>query len=157
VNQLHVAIAGMVGALLSACSTFSNERATRQHDTTQWMLAQEKAWAQMACGGKAVANDLFADDFQGTAPGGGHYGKPTGKPTYDPDTKWSTDCQLDDADVRFFGPHMAVVYGKESRTVPLPEAGHERRCLVWTDTWLERNGKWQMIAVQDGRMTCPQK
>jgi len=111
----------------------------------------------MACGGKSVENDLFADDFKGTSPNGGHYGKPTGQPTYDQNTKWSTDCRLDEADVRYFGPSAAVVYGKESKTVPLAGGTQERRCLVWTDSWLRRNGKWQIIAVQDSRIDCPAK
>jgi Domain of unknown function (DUF4440) len=121
------------------------------------MIEQEKAWADMACGGKWVASELFADDFKGTSPNGGHYGKPTEQPTYDQNTKWSTDCRLDEADVRYFGSSAAVVYGKESKTVPLAGGKQERRCLVWTDSWLRRNGKWQMIAVQDGRIDCPSK
>lgn len=75
-----------------------------------------------------------ADDFHGTAPRGTRYDKPTGEPTYDPNTKWFTDCRLDEADVRFFGPDVAVMYGAESKTVTLEDASQERRCLAWTDT-----------------------
>jgi hypothetical protein len=121
------------------------------------MIEQETGWADMACGGKWVATELLADDFKGTSPNGGHYGKPTGQPADDPNAKWSTDCRLDEADVRYFGPSTAVVYGKESKTVPLADGKQERRCLVWTDTWLQRNGKWQIIAVQDSRIPCPAK
>lgn len=109
----------------------------------------------MACGGKWVANELFADDFKGTAPNGGRYVKPTAQPAYDPNTKWSADCRLDEAEVRFFGTDAALVYGKESKTVAVADGAHERRCLVWTDSWLKRNGKWQIIAVQDNRIECP--
>lgn len=28
------------------------------------------------------------------------------------------------------------------------------RCLVWTDTWLKRDGKWQIIAAQDVVVKC---
>jgi hypothetical protein len=111
----------------------------------------------MACGGKWVATTLLADDFKGTAPNGNRYVKPAGEPTYDKNTKWSTDCRLDEADVRFFGAGAAVVYGKESKTVALADGKLERRCLVWTDSWLRRNGKWQIIAVQDNRIDCPAK
>ena len=128
-----------------------------QKDTSAWMIEQEKAWVDMACGGKWIANELFADDFKGTAPKGSRYEKPKGEPTYGPNTKWSKDCRLDEADVRFFGSDAAVVYGGESKTASLPDGGQERRCLVWTDTWLRRNGKWQIIAVQDNRIDCPVK
>ena len=123
--------------------------------TAKWMVEQEKAWAEMACGGKSVVSD-FADDFQGTAPKGGRYGKPADELPA-PKRQWSTDCRLDSADVKFFTADVAVVYGAESKTVPLPESKHERRCLVWTDTWLRRNERWQIIAVQDNRVDCAAK
>lgn len=125
--------------------------------TAKWMIEQARAWAEQACGGKWVISDLLADDFQGTSPKGTRYGKPKGEPEYDPKTQWSSDCRLDEADVRFFGPDIAVMYGAESKTVPLADSKQERRCLVWTDTWMRRNGKWQIIAVQDNRIDCPVK
>jgi|GEM_PF-740728 len=126
--------------------------------TAKWMIEKERAWANMACGGEWVATEILADDFQGTAPKGIRYGKPKSAPTYDPKTQWSTDCRLDQADVRFFSPDVAVVYGAESKTVALPDANeHERRCLVWSDMWLRREGRWQIIAVQDNRVECPAK
>jgi hypothetical protein len=30
-----------------------------------------------------------------------------------------------------------------------------KRCLVWTDTWLRREGKWQIITAMDVRVECP--
>jgi hypothetical protein len=130
---------------------------SKESETAKWIIEQAKAWADQACGGKWVISELLADDFHGTSPKGTRYGKPTGDPPADPATKWSTDCSLDEADVRFFGPDVAVVYGAESKTVELADSKKERRCLVWTDTWLRRNGKWQIIAVQDNRVDCPAK
>ena len=126
-------------------------------ETERWMIEQAKAWADQACGGKWVVSELFADDFRGTAPKGARYDKPTGAPVFDANTKWSTDCRLDEAEIRFFGPDVAVMYGAESKTTPLPDGKSERRCLVWTDTWMRRNDKWQIIAVQDNRVDCPKK
>jgi hypothetical protein len=128
-----------------------------QRATANWMIGQARAWADQACGGKWVISELFADDFKGTAPKGARYEKPTGEPPYDPKTQWSKDCTLDAADVRFFGSDVAVMYGAESKTVTLADGTPERRCLVWTDTWLRRNAKWQIIAVQDNRIECPVK
>lgn len=125
--------------------------------TALWMIEQARAWADQACGGKWVISELFAEDFKGTSPKGARYEKPTGEPPYDPKTQWSTNCNLDTADVRFFGSDVAVMYGAESKTVTLADGKQERRCLVWTDTWLRRNGKWQIIAVQDNRSDCPVK
>jgi len=123
----------------------------------KWMIEKEAAWANMACGGKWVATEILADDFQGTSPKGTRYGKPAGEAPYDPKTQWSTDCRLDSADVRFFSADVAVVYGSESKSVVLPDSKHERRCLVWSDVWLRRKARWQIIAVQDNRIDCPTK
>jgi len=126
-------------------------------ELAQWMISQAKAWAEQSCGQPWVLSDLLAADFRGTSPGGSRYGKPPEAPTFGPDTQWHTDCQLLEADVRFFGPDVAVIYGAESSVAPLPDSGSERRCLVWTDTWLKRDGKWQIIAAQDTRVDCPAK
>lgn len=126
-----------------------------KRETVRWMIEQARAWADQACGGKWVVSELFADDFRGTSPNGTRYSKPAGEPVFDGKTPRSSDCRLDEADVRFFGDDVAVMYGAESKTVPLPDGKTERRCLVWTDTWMKRNGKWQIIAVQDNRVTCP--
>jgi catechol 2,3-dioxygenase-like lactoylglutathione lyase family enzyme len=29
-----------------------------------------------------------------------------------------------------------------------------KRCQVWTDTWLKRNGQWQIVAAQDTVIPC---
>jgi len=123
--------------------------------TAQWMIEQERAWAEQSCGQRWVLTDLLATDFRGTAPKGARYDKPAGEPAPDPATPFHTDCRLLDADVRFFSSSVAVVYGSESSIATLSDSKRERRCLVWTDTWLKRNEKWQIIAAQDTRVDCP--
>lgn len=150
-----VVVAGAIATLSSP--GVAADMPAKDSATTKWMIEQERAWAEQACGGKWIASEILADDFQGTAPKGSRYGKPSGEPPHDASTKWSTDCRLDEADVRFFSADVAVVYGAESKTVELPDAKHERRCLVWSDMWLRRKGKWQIIAVQDNRVECPAK
>ena len=137
--------------------TFAGDMPASRNATAQLIIERAKAWADQACGGKWVISELLAEDFRGTSPKGIRYEKPNGEPPYDPTTKWSMDCRLDQADVRFFGPDVAVMYGAESKTVALPDGKHERRCLVWTDTWLRRKGKWQIIAVQDNRIECTEQ
>jgi len=150
-----VVVAGAIATL--SVPGMAADLPAKDSATTKWMIEQERAWAEQACGGKWIASEILADDFQGTAPKGSRYGKPSGEPPHDATTKWSTDCKLDEADVRFFSADVAVVYGAESKTVELPDAKHERRCLVWSDMWLRRKGKWQIIAVQDNRVECPVK
>jgi ketosteroid isomerase-like protein len=51
---------------------------------------------------------------------------------------------LDYAHVRFFGD-TAVVQGSESWTRKGKRKGH----FVWIDTWVLRNGQWQIVAAED--------
>jgi hypothetical protein len=150
----------VIAIVIASLSVFGGqavaaEMSAKQNATAQRMIGLARGWADQACGGKWVISDLLAEDFRGTSPKGARYGKPTGEPPYDPKTQWSTGCSLDEAEVRFFGADVAVMYGAESKTVALADGKSERRCLVWTDTWLRRKGKWQIIAVQDNRIDCP--
>ena len=154
-RQIVATLAAAV--FMTAGPAFADVMPVKDRATALWMVEQARAWADQACGGKWVISDLLADDFKGTSPKGTRYEKPAGEPPADPKTQWSTDCTLDEADVRFFGSDVAVIYGAESKTVALADGKLERRCLAWTDTWLRRKGKWQIIAVQDNRIECPSK
>ena len=50
----------------------------------------------------------------------------------------------------FFGSNLAMVYGSETATRNNKVGKPEPRCLTWTDTWLKRDGHWQIIAVPAG-------
>ena len=59
------------------------------------------------------------------------------------------------ARVRFYGNTVAMIYGSETSVRKAKDGKEFERTLIWTDTWLKRNGKWQIIAVQD--MIAPKK
>lgn len=150
------AVFACLPVLASAADAAAGEAAPKEAQAlTQWMIAQERAWAEQSCGKGWVLSDLLAPDFQGTSPKGKRYARPSAAPPADPSTPFHSDCRLLQAEVRFFGPDVAVAYGSESSVAPLPDARQERRCLVWTDTWLRRDGRWQIIAAQDTRIDCP--
>jgi hypothetical protein len=46
------------------------------------------------------------------------------------------------------------VYGSESSVRKAKDGTEQIRCLIWTDTWLKRNGTWQIIAAQDTQFDC---
>jgi Domain of unknown function (DUF4440) len=116
------------------------------------ITALEDLWAHTACSSVPDAlKAAFAEDFQGTAPKGMRYGRPTGD--------WGgkgddTDCQLRDIQIRLFGDSVAVAYGNESSVSKDKDGSAQKHCLVWTDTWLKRKGKWQIVAAQDNAVTC---
>jgi hypothetical protein len=112
------------------------------------MISQERLWAEAACDNNLVAETLLADDFQGTAPTGERYDKTAELNDAKHPTRKYRECKLGDVKVRFFGDNVALLYGSESR-VRTDRGKDESETLIWTDTWLKRNGKWQIIAAED--------
>jgi hypothetical protein len=120
--------------------------------TVKYIVESERKWAESNCAEQPDLKNIIADDFQGTAPSGKRFGKAEAIAT--DATALDNGCQLDDAKVRYFGDNLAMVYGSE-RSMRKAEDGKENmRCLIWTDTWLKRNGKWQIIAAQDTAVQC---
>jgi hypothetical protein len=122
------------------------------------LIEAERTWATLSClqrdkvvaASSAFAAEFVADDFVGTSPRGPLYTKldmfPRHAPAVNPTER---DCKLLSARLRYFGPDVAVIYGRESAVVKGPGGKAAPRTLVWSDTWLRRAGKWQIIAVQD--------
>ena len=121
-------------------------------DTVKFIRAVEAKWASTACSTQPDLKDVFADDFQGTSPTGRHYGKEEAITT---DTKsLARDCQLGEVKVRFFGDSIAIAYGAESSMTKDNNGKETKSCQIWTDTWLKRAGKWQIVAAQDTIIPC---
>src|SRR4029453_16568202 len=112
------------------------------------MIAAEAKWANSACSPQPDLKDVIADDFQGTSPSGHRYDK---SKAIAPDTKsLSRDCQLGEVKVRFFRRSIAIGYGAESLVSKGKDGKETKGCLIWTDTWLKRGGKWKIV-VWGGR------
>lgn len=116
--------------------------------------AKAKMWAESNCSPQPELKEVFADEFQGTATDGTHYGK---------ELAMSTDinnldrrCQIGDIMIQFFGETVAIAYGNESSIRKGADGKEYTHCLAWTDTWMKRNGKWQIIAAQDNVVECPE-
>lgn len=115
------------------------------------ITALEGMWAHTACSSVPSAlKAAFADDFQGTFPNGQRYGRPE---------SWgghgdNTGCQLQKIEIRLFGDNVAVAYGNEGSVSKKRDGTALQHCLAWTDTWLKRHGKWQIVAAQDNAVTC---
>ena len=121
-------------------------------DTVKFIIAAAGKWASSACSPQPDLKAVIADDFQGTSPSGRRYGKDEAITT---DTKsLSRDCQLGEVKVRFFGDSIAIAYGAESWIDKANDGKDTKRCQVWTDTWLKREGKWQIVAAQDTIVPC---
>lgn len=117
------------------------------------LISMDKMWSDANCYSQPKLKEVFADEFQGTSTNGTRYGKDEAMSTdiNNPDRQ----CQLGDVKIQFFGDNLAVAYGSESSIRKGSDGKEYKRCLVWTDTWLKRDGKWQIIAAQDNVVECP--
>ena len=137
----------LAGGFISPSVAQKSRWGSPDEDTVKLIKAVEAKWANSACSSQPDLKDFFADDFQGTSPKGRRYGKEEAIAT---DTQsLSRDCQLGEVKVRFFGDSIAMAYGAESRMGKDNNGKETKTCLVWTDTWLKRAGKWQIVAAQD--------
>lgn len=139
--------------------------ASENDPVAKQLIEQERKWATLSCtpsSGFAAASlalipTFIAPDFVGTSPRGPLYTRADMLPKKAPPAaaEQERDCKLLSARVRYFGPDVAVIYGKESAVVKGADGKESTITLVWTDTLLRRAGKWQVIAVQD--MVDPRK
>jgi hypothetical protein len=115
------------------------------------LIEQERRWGVDSCQPSNVVAEFLAEDFIGTSPRGQLYPKATMLPAPGAPVPKSSErnCKLIHAKVRFYGPDVAVIYGNESADFPATHGKTITRVLIWTDTLLRRDGKWQVIAVQD--------
>jgi hypothetical protein len=139
--------------LLAPAYAQQSRWATSQDKTAQYMIDMERRWAEGVCTNNGVISELLAKDFQGTSTRGQRYNK-ADELRDEKSSHTAHGCGLDDAKVRFFGEDVAIIYGSEhvfGKDKTHPDAKH---CQVWTDTWLKRDGKWQIIAAQDNSIDC---
>jgi hypothetical protein len=139
--------------LLGAAQAQQSRWAVPDDKTAKYMIDMERKWAEGVCADNGVVAELLADDFQGTSTNGERFNK-ADELKDEKGPRSAHGCGLDTAKVRFFGDTMAIIYGTEhaiGKDKAHPEA---TVCQVWTDTWLKRNGKWQIVASHDNRVEC---
>ncbi|MEA3003302.1 MAG: hypothetical protein QOH81_2090 [Sphingomonadales bacterium] len=117
----------------------------------QFIRLSEKQWAEsVASGDASVVQRILAEDFVGVDPKGRFYRKAQMVEETRSAPKYFLSNHLNDVQVRFYG-NMAIAQGSETWERRTGEPKHGR--FVWTDTWLRRNGKWQIVAAED--LTAP--
>jgi hypothetical protein len=154
-NQLLRAVV-VVFAGITAVTAYVQQAqwAADDNTTAKFIVDAERQWAEADCNHNKITEKILADDFQGTSPDGKRRTKSQEVADASDLSQTARDCQLIDAKVRFFGDNLAMVYGSESEVRKEKDGADKSRCLIWTDTWLKRNGRWQIIASQDTQVDC---
>ena len=114
-------------------------------ETEHYILDSERHWAEsVATGDTSAIERIVADDFIGVDPKGRLYIKQQMIDDTRNAPKYFVSNRLNDVKVRFYG-NTAITQGSET----WEKRSGERGRSVWTDTWLQRDGRWQIIAAED--------
>jgi hypothetical protein len=148
-NDTHYICDDPCGALywqcfVGGCSRVSAGDTYSEAEVERYIVESESAWASsVATNDASVVERILADDFVWVLDG-----RVLNKATAVEEAgKGPSDFlsnTLEYAHVRFFGD-TAVVQGSEMWT----RKGDKMGRFVWTDTWLRRNGRWQIVASED--------
>jgi ketosteroid isomerase-like protein len=138
----------LVVAIASICTIWAaRAQQSGTADVERYIRESERQWAESVANGDAsVVERILADDFLGVDPDGSFYEKAKMVADTREAPKEFISNRLNDVKVRFFGD-TAVAQGNESwvRRTVTPLTGR----FVWTDTWIRRNDKWQIVASED--------
>lgn len=153
-HRILLSLLPMMLVFATAARTQQSHWATPDDKLAKFIIDMERKWAEGVCANNGVISELLADDFQGTSTGGERFNK-ADELRDEKGPRSVHGCALDDAKVHFFGENVAIVYGSEHAIGKDKAHPDAKVCQVWTDTWLKRDGKWQIAASQDNKVTCP--
>jgi len=146
----HVGAATVLAfAFLVPAHAQESHWATPEDPTAKQLIAWERQWAEAGCTHNGIQKTILADDFHGTAPDGSLYSKKQALADALSGKRTEEGCTMFDVKVHFFGDAMAILYGSESAIHTETDGRKHTVKLTWTDTWLRRNGTWQIVAAQD--------
>lgn len=136
-------------AVVVAAPAQTSRWADKDDPTAKSMIALEHQWTDADCTGSLIVATLLAEDFHGISPDGIPYSKQEALERAKNIKKLARSCQTYEVKVHFFGDSVALLYGSESAIWKISGGKERTRKLVWTDTWLKRNGKWEIVAAED--------
>jgi len=139
--MLSRALLASLGFLvLCSCMRKNDEK-----EVQRYIVESERQWAEsVATGDTTVPERILAEDFVGIDPKGRFYDKRKMIAETREAPKYFVSNHLNEVKVRFYGD-TAVAQGHET----WERHSGERGRFVWTDTWVRRNGMWQMVAAED--------
>ena len=132
-------IVGSLCCLLCQCTRNDQKEAER------YIAESERQWAEsVATGDASIVERILADDFLGVDPKGRLYDKAKMIADTRDAGQYFASNHLNEVKVRFYGD-TAIAQGDET----WERRNSERGRFVWTDTWIRRNGRWQIVAAED--------
>jgi ketosteroid isomerase-like protein len=135
----------LTSAVLVLVASSALAQSSDQHAKDRAYIRQaESDWAEsVVTHDVSVLQRILADDFVGVDIDGTHYSKAGAIKDYEHVSDFTSN-HLNEVEIRFYG-QTAVAQGSESWHKKDGTAGR----FVWTDTWIRRNDKWQIVAAED--------
>jgi ketosteroid isomerase-like protein len=122
-----------------------------QKETERYIVESERQWAEsVASGDTSAIERILAEDFVGVDPKDKLYNKQQMIADTRNAPKYFVSNRLNHVKGRFYGD-TAIAHGSET----WERRSGERGRFVWTDTWIRRNGRWQIVAAED--LIAPEK
>ena len=124
----------------------THAQSTDDHASDRAYIKQaESDWAESSVSNDvSVLERILADDFVGVHIDGSHYSKAGAIKDSRARPSEFVFNHLNEIEIRFYGD-AAVAQGNESWKKKNGTPGK----FVWTDTWIKRGGKWQVVAAED--------
>lgn len=141
---------GVLGLLLVACAPAQPPLATGAQVTASLPSRSEtesyirRSAEQWAASDAAAMATFLADDYEGVASNGEVRTKARQLELAAQPSPY-TGSRIDYVNFRHFG---STVIAQGAETLTRGDGGPDRR-LIWTDIWMFRNGRWQVVASQD--------
>jgi ketosteroid isomerase-like protein len=136
----------MILAFLLLVTSLAHVQTGDDHASDRAYIRQaESDWAEsVVTNNVSVLERILADDFLGVDIDGSHYSKTDAIKDFRTKPSEFVSNHLNEVEIRFYGD-VAVAQGNESWKKKDGTLGK----FVWTDTWVRRNGKWQIVAAED--------
>lgn len=142
-------IAAAAAAVAAAASTYECTAIGRYDENAlKEICSLERAWSQaIASGDTKGPSRALAEDYIGIGSSGKRMNKAEMAAQPPRTSKVIVFSDNDYVHVRFFG-NVAVNQGRDTVRTKDGLTSH----LIWTDTWLNRDGKWQIVQSQDAEV-----
>jgi len=150
-----------VGTTLSGCVSggvhFEVGRSAVSTDEveniTEEVTKLDQQWSQTALTkDTAFLKSIWADDLRFTRPGGKVFDKEAALAAFEDNTDTVTSGVIAPYKVRVYGKNFAVVAGDYHSTGKDKDGRPFSRKFRFTGVWVQRNGKWQVVAEQSEKL-----
>ncbi len=134
----------LLAVLITVCTVSAVAQSTDEV-TRNYIHQAESDWAEsVVTNDVSVLERILADDFIGVDIDGSHYSKADVIKDYRTKPSEFALNHVNEVQIRFFRD-AAVAQGSESWKKKDGTPG----TFFWTDTWIKRNSKWQIVAAED--------